>query len=447
LIVAREQRSFSASRKTPIRSGEATQLLQKFNHNHAGRIDMMTGGKGTTRRRFMAGALAATSMPYIMKRQAFAQNGPFVIGQLADMSGIVVDLSGPGTTTAMKMAIEDFGGEVLGRKIQLITGDHTNKPDIGIGMARKWYDQGVNAIFDIGITTVAVGVQDLAKEKNKPVIFLSSSSTDLTGKFCSPNGIHWIYDSYSQANGAVHATQADGPKSWYFLTVDYAFGHNSQRDATKMIEAGGGKVIGSTPHPFETTDYSSDLLKAQSSGADVIGLATTTAHIANILKQAEDFGVRQNQKIAPLSLTIHDVKAVGLPIAQGINSSGPFYWDQDDESRAFSKRYFAAFGRMPNEVQASAWGAVTHYLNAVKAVGSTDTAAIMAKMKETPINDFMTKNGVIRADGRVLRPLRMLRVKSPEKSTGEWDIYEVTGEIPQDKAFAPPNPEACALVR
>ena len=408
----------------------------------------MNGKWGTTRRRFMASALLATSLPFTSSGAAFAQDtGPFKIGQLADMSGIVVDLSGPGTTTAMQMAIEDFGGEVLGRKIELITGDHQNKPDIGIGMARKWYDEGVNAIFDIGITSVAVGVQDLAKEKDKPVIFISSSSTDLTGKFCSPNGIHWIYDSYSQANGAIRATQADGPKSWYFLTVDYAFGHNSQRDATTMIEAAGGTVVGSTPHPFEATDYSSDLLKAQSSGAEVIGLATTTAHIATILKQAEDFGIRQSQKIAPLSLTIHDVKAVGLQIAQNIVSSGPFYWDQDDDSRAFSKRYFERFGRMPNEVQASAWGAVTHYLKAVEAVGSTDTGAIMAKMKETPINDFMTKDGVIRADGRVLRELKMLRVKTPEESTGEWDIYEITGTIPADEAFAPPNPEACELVR
>lgn len=403
---------------------------------------------GTTRRRFMASALLATSLPFAYGGIASAQNAePFKIGHLADMSGIVADLSGAGTTTSMQMAIEDFGGEVLGRKIELVTGDHQNKPDIGISMARKWYDEGVDAIFDIGITSVAVGVQDLAKEKNKSVIFISSASKDLTGKLCSPNGIHWIYDSYSQANGTIRATQADGPKSWYFLTVDYAFGHTSQRDATTMIETTGGQVLGGALHPFEATDYSSDLLKAQSSGADVIGLSTTTAHIATILKQAEDFGIRQSQIIAPLSLTIHDVKAVGLQIAQDIISSGPFYWDQDDESRAFSQRYLERFGKMPNEVQASAWGAVTHYLRAVEAVGSTDTAAIMAKMKETPINDFMTKDGVIRADGRVIRELKMLRVKKPEESTGEWDIYEVTGIIPADESFAPPDPELCALVR
>jgi branched-chain amino acid transport system substrate-binding protein len=379
---------------------------------------------------------------------ALAQdNKPFKIGHLSDLSGMVVDLSGPGTTTSMRMAIEDFGGKVLGRSIDLVTGDHLNKPDTGIGLARKFYDEGVNAIFDVGITSVALGVQQLAKEKNRAVIFLSSSSADLTGKNCSPNGIHWTYDNFSQAVGAVRGAQSNGGKSWYFLTVDYAFGVNSERDATAMIKAGGGSVVGSARHPFETTDFSSDLLKAQNSGAQVIGLATTTVHIANIIKQSDDFGIRLKQTIAPLSLTLHDVKAMGLRTAQGITSSNPFYWDADDQTRAFSKRYFERFKKYPNEVQASAYGAVMHYLNAVKAVGSDDTTAILAKMKATPINDFMTKDGKIREDGRVLRELKVLQVKKPDESKGEWDLYKIVGTIPANEAFGPADPSVCPLVK
>jgi branched-chain amino acid transport system substrate-binding protein len=345
------------------------------------------------------------------------------------------------------MAVEDFGGKVLGRPIEIVTGDHLNKPDIGISLARKFYDEGVQAIFDVGITSVALGVQQLAKEKNRAVIFLSTSSADLTGKNCSPNGIHWTYDNYSQANGAVRGAQANGGKSWYFLTVDYAFGVNSERDATAMIKAGGGSVVGSTKHPFETTDFSSDLLKAQTSGAQIIGLATTTVHIANIVKQSDDFGVRPKQMIAPLSLTLHDVKAMGLKTAQGIVSSNPFYWDENDQTRAFAKRYFERFKKYPNEVQASAYGAVMHYLNAVKAVGSDDASAILAKMKETPINDFMTKDGKIRADGRVLRELKVLQVKKPEESKGDWDLYKIIGTIPASEAFGPADPSVCPLVK
>jgi len=371
---------------------------------------------------------------------------PFKIGILSDMSGAVVDLSGPGTATAMKMAIEDFGGKVLDRPIELLEGDHLNKPDVGIGMARKWYDDNVNAIFDVGITSVALGIQGLAKEKNKAVIFLSSASSDLTGKNCSPNGIHWTYNNYSQAIGVVKQVAQQGGKSWYFMTVDYAYGVNVQRDTTAMIEAQGGKVLGSTKHAFETTDYSSDLLRAQGSGGQVIGLATTTVHAANIVKQADEFGLRPAQTVAALSLTLHDTKAMGLKTAQGLLETAPYYWDQNDETRAFAKRFQERFKKMPNMIQASAYGAVMHYLNAVKAVGSDDTGAIMEQMKKTPINDFMTKNGSIRADGRVMRDMYVLEVKKPEESKGEWDLYKVVQTIPANEAFAPADP-ACSLVK
>ncbi len=375
-----------------------------------------------------------------------AAQEPFRIGALSDMSGVVVDLSGPGTVTAMKLAVEDFGGSVLGRPIQVLEADHLNKPDVGIAAARKWYDEGVSAIFDVGITSVALGVQQLTRDKNRMAIYLSSASSDLTGKFCSPNGIHWTYNNYSQALGVTKFYNDAGEKNWYFMTVDYAYGHNVQRDTTAMIEGAGGKVLGATRHPFDVKDFSSDLLKAQGSGAGVIALATTTSHVANIVKQADEFGVRPKQKLAALSLTLHDVKGIGLQSAQGLLVTAPYYWDQTDEMRAFAKRYVERFKKMPNMVQASAYGAVMHYLNAVKAVGADDTAKVSAKMKETPVNDFMTKNGKVREDGRVVRDMYVFRVKAPAASKGEWDLYELLSTIPGEQAFQKPDP-ACPLVK
>lgn len=396
-----------------------------------------------SRRTLVVGALSA---PFVAKRAA-AQGKAFRMGALSDMSGMVVDLSGPGTLTSMRMAVEDFGGAVLGLPIEIVQGDHLNKPDTGISLARRWYDDGVNAIFDVGITSVALGVQELAKDKNKAVIFISSSSADLTGKKCGPNGIHWNHNSHSQAIGVVKAAIKAGGDSWFFLTVDYAYGHTVQNDTTAMIQAAGGKVIGSAKHGFETTDFSSDLLKAQTSGAKVIALATTSVHVPNVVKQADEFGLRPKQMLAPLSMTLHDVKAMGLQTAQGLLETSTYYWDQDDESRAFAKRFFERFKRMPNMIQASAYGATLHYLNAVKAVGSEDTGAIIAHMKATPVNDFMSKNTRIRADGQVMRDQIILQVKTPGESKGEWDLYRVVGSLPAAESFAPANPAVCPLVK
>lgn len=372
---------------------------------------------------------------------------PFKIGSLSDMSGIVVDLSGPGTVVAMQLAAEDFGGKVLGRPIQILSADHLNKPDVGIAAARKWYDEGVSAIFDVGITSVALGVQQLTRDKNKLAIYLSSASSDLTGKACSPFGIHWTYNNYSQALGVTKYYLDAGKKNWYFMTVDYAYGHNVQRDTTGMVEAGQGKIIGSARHAFDNKDFSSDLLKAQGSGANVIALATTTGHVASIVKQADEFGIRPKQEMAALSLSLHDVKGMGLQTAQGLVVTAPFYWDQSEETRAFAQRYKARFGKMPNMVQASAYGAVMHYLKAVQAVGADDTAKVAAKMKDTPINDFMTRNGRIREDGRVIRDMYVFRVKAPSASKSEWDLYELVSTIPGDEAFQKADPAACPLVK
>jgi branched-chain amino acid transport system substrate-binding protein len=413
-----------------------------------GRVMTIRGFDGVTRRTALGLMLSTAAASQFAARPGFGQQGgSYKIGVLSDMSGIVVDLSGPGTVVSMQLAIEDFGGKVLGKPIELVRGDHLNKPDVGIGLARKWYDEGVNAIFDIGITSVALGVQQLARERNKTVVFISSSSADLTEKSCSPNGVHWNHNSYSQAIGIIKSAIAAGNDTFFFMTVDYAYGHTVQSDTTKMIEANGGKVVGAAPHAFETTDFSSDLLKAQSSGAKVIALATTSVHVPNIVKQSDEFGIRPAQMVAPLSITLHDVKAMGLPIAQGILETSTYYWDQNDETRAFAKRFFDRFKKMPNMIQASAYGAVMHYLKAVEAVGSDDTGAIMDKMRATPVNDFMSKNARITANGQVFRDQVVLQVKTPAESTGEWDLYKTVGSVPADQAFAPPNPALCSIVK
>lgn len=392
--------------------------------------------------------VAALGLALASSSAAAQSQEPVKLGVLTDMSGAAADYSGKGTILSARMAIEDFGGKVLGRPIELLEADHLNKPDTGLSIARSWYDSGVQAIFDVGVTNVAIGVQQLAKEKNKVVVFLSTGSTDMTGKYCSPNGIHWTYDTYAQARGAFLGNRSEKNDSWYFLTVDYGYGTNIQRDITNMVAAEGGKVVGDLKHPFEASEFSSDLLKAQASHASVIGLATTTMHAGNIVKQADEFGVREgNQRIAAPSMTLHDVKALGPKAAQGLVVTEAYYWDQDDETRAFAKRYFSKFGKMPNMNQASAYGAVTHYLKAVQAVGTIDPEKVLPKMKATPINDFMTKNGSIRADGRAIRDMYLFRVKKPSDSKSEWDLYEQISTIPGSDAFKAPDASACNLVK
>ena len=378
----------------------------------------------------------------------FAQTPtPLKIGVLSDMSGIVADLSGRGSVLAARMAIEDANGSVLGRPIQLLEADHLNKADTGLTIARQWYDSDVRAIFDVGITTVAVGVQDLAREKNRIVIFNSTGSADITGKYCSPNGIQWTYSNYAMALGAIKGQIDAGAKTWYFITVDYTFGKIVQRDATGIIERAGGKVVGSTTHPISSTDFASQFLQAQASKADVIALASLGSHSAAMLKQAEEFGIRaKGQRIAPIGLTLLDIKAIGLPATQGLFLAEPYYWDQTDATRAFAKRYKDRFGKMPNMMHASVYGAVSHYLKAVAAAGTDDTAAVLAKMRATPINDFMTKDGSILEDGRVLRESYGFKVKKPSESKDEWDLYAPVSTIGAAQLFAPGKSE-CPLIK
>lgn len=400
------------------------------------------------RRELTSGAILAAGVALAGGPARAQKTAPLKIGFLSDMSGFVVDLSGPGSLTSARMAVEDYGGKVLGRPIEIMVGDHFNKPDVGVPLARKFYDEGALAIFDIGISSVALGVQGLAREKDRLVVFVSSSSADLTGSACSPNGISWTYDNYSQSQGVVRQLLREGAKTWYFLTVDYAYGRNVQRDTTKMVEDGGGRVLGAVLHPFETHDFSSYLLQAVASKADVIALATTTVHAANAIKQADEFGIRTSgQKLAALSLTLHDVKALGPASAQGLLVTAPFYWDQNDKTRAFALRYFERFHRMPNFVQASMYGAILHYLKAVDQAGTDDNAKVVAMMKATPVNDFMTTAGRIRDDGRTLRDNYVFRVKTPAESASEWDLYTQIAVIPANEAFAPADPKICPLVK
>lgn len=374
---------------------------------------------------------------------------PLTIGVLNDASGPTADLSGIGAHISANLAIEDFGGTVLGRPIVLLKADHQAKSDLGIALARQWYDQGVAAIFDIGITTVAIGVQQLAREKDKLAVFTSTGTVDMTRSLCSPNGIHWTYDSHSVAAGAARANMETGAKSWFFMTVDYAYGRSLQAEAAEFIEAHGGAILGSARHAFETKDFSSDILKAQSSGAQLIGLATPTGQISNIVKQSAEFGIGRGdgQKLAPIGLFFNDVKGLGLDVAQGLLITEPFYWDQTEATRVFSRRFFDRYRRMPNSLQASVYGAVTHYLDAVKATGTDDTATVVAGMKAMPVNDFMTHDGLIRADGRVVRDVYVFRVKAPTESANEWDLYMPLSTIPGNAAFKAADAAACKLVK
>lgn len=381
---------------------------------------------------------------------AWAQVGnPFKIAIMNDTSGPYIDLSGPGSIVSAKMAIEDFGGKVLGRPIELLEGDHLNKPDTALTIGRQWYDSGVRAIFDIGVAPVAIAIQDLAKEKNRIAIFTSSGSSDLTAKYCSPNGIQWVYNSYPQVQAATKGVLDAGGKNWYFITVDYTYGKSVEQDASRMVEKSGGKVIGSTTHALAASDFSSQLLQAQASKAQVIGLATTGVQTAGMLKQADEFAVRdKGQRLAPMSLQLFDVKAIGLQAAQGLYVGEAYYWDQNDATRKFAMRFKDRFkGKMPNMIQAGTYGAVMHYLKAVAATGTDDTAIVMDRMKSSSINDFMTKNGTIREDGQVLRDFYVFKVKKPSESKSEFDLYTQVGTVTAKEAFRPADKALCSLVK
>jgi branched-chain amino acid transport system substrate-binding protein len=369
------------------------------------------------------------------------------IAVLDDMSGVYADLTGPGGVAAVRMAIEDFGGKAMGKPIEVVFADHQNKADVAAAAGRQWFDvDKVDMITGLGNSAVALAIQQLAREKNRINIVSGAASTDLTGKSCSPNGIHWTYDTYALAKGTGTATVKSGGDSWFFLTADYAFGHSLEANTSNIVKAAGGKVLGGVRHPLNTPDFSSFLVQAQASGAKVIGLANAGGDTINSIKQAGEFGIGKTQKLAGLLVMITDVHGVGLKAAQGLLFTEAFYWDQNDETRAWSKRFMERHKNAPTMIQAGMYGATMHYLKAVQAAGTDEPKAVMAKMKEAPVNDFMTKNGKIRPDGRLVRDMYLLQVKTPEESKGAWDYMKVVATIPGEEAFRPMSEGGCPLV-
>jgi len=373
---------------------------------------------------------------------------PFRLGAIVDMTGVYSAHGGPGMVTAVKMAVEDFGGKVLGRPIEILSADYQNKVDITATRAREWYDrENVSAIIESTDSASALALQALGQEKKRITIFAGSATSNLTGKACSPYGVHYVYDTYALAHGTGRAVTRAGGNTWFFITADYAFGHSLERDTKAVIEENGGKVLGQIRAPLSSPDFSSYLLQAQASRAKVIGLANAGTDTQNSVRQASEFGITQSgQSLATLLVFLHDIKGMGLQAAQGLQFTTGFYWDRNDETRKWSQRYFERQKSMPSMVQAGAYSATLHYLNAVQAVGSDDADAVAAKMKETPINDFYAKNGKIRADGRMVYDMYLAQAKTPQESKGEWDLLKILDTIPGDEAYRPLSKSECPLV-
>jgi branched-chain amino acid transport system substrate-binding protein len=378
-------------------------------------------------------------------------DGIIKIGVMNDMSGTYADLTGPGSVVAAQMAVEDFGAAAKGMKVEIVGADHQNKPDIGSNVVRTWIDvDKVDVIVDVPTSSVALAVNQIVKDKNKVFLVSGAAASDLTGKACSPNTIHWTYDTWALANGTGNAIVKTGGKSWFFLTADYAFGHALERDTAAVVEKNGGKVAGRVRHPFPATDFSSFLLQAQSSKAQIIGLANAGADTTNAIKQASEFGIVQGgQNLAALLIFISDVKALGLKTAQGLVFTEAWYWDLNDANRDFAKRFAPRNkGIYPSMIHAGVYSAVTHYLKAVEALKSdADGAAVVRKMKEMPTDDKLFGKGTIRADGRKIHDMYLFEVKKPAESKGPWDLYHLRATIPAAEAFRPLAEGGCPLVK
>ncbi|MEH6390431.1 MAG: ABC transporter substrate-binding protein [Sulfitobacter sp.] len=385
-------------------------------------------------------AISSAALAAMTGAPAMAQDIAVKLGVLNDRSGIYADLSGEGSVVAARMAVEDFKASEKGMKVEIISADHQNKPDIGSNITRQWFDvDGVNAILDVPTSSVALAVADIAAEKNGVLLNSGAGSTSLTREQCRPTTVHWTYDTAALANGTGAAMTKAGGKKWFFLTADYAFGHSLEENTTKVVEANGGEVVGQVNVPFPTQDFSSFLLQAQGSGADVIGLANAGGDTVNAIKQASEFGITQaGQKLAALLMFANDVHALGPQTAQGLSLTEAFYWDQNDDTRAWSKRFMDTHGAMPNMVQAGVYSSTMAYLEAVKELGSAeDGKAVVAKMKEMDITDPLFGKVKIRGDGRALHNMYLFEVKSADESTGEWDLYNQISSITGEEAFLP----------
>jgi branched-chain amino acid transport system substrate-binding protein len=399
-------------------------------------------------KRVLAGVFA-TMLAFTASAAMAQSKPPLKLGGILDMSGLYADITGPGSEMAAKMAAEDFGGEVLGRKIEIVVGDHLNKADLAANIARDMLDnQGVEMIFDVAASATALAAGEIAKARNKIIIFNGPGSIRLSNEACGPYTVHYVFDTYGQANVTGLAAVKAGLDTWFFISADYAFGHDLEQDTTNVVLKSGGKVLGSVRAPLNTSDFSSYLLQAQASKAKVIGLANAGGDTINAIKQGAEFGLMKGgQKMSPLLAFVSDIDSVGLDTAQGLLLAEAFYWDLNDDTRAFSKRFMERMKRVPTSAQAGVYSSVLHYLQAVKAAGTTDSGAVMKIMKATPINDMFAKNGKIREDGRMVHDMYLFEVKKPSESKGRWDDYKLLGTVPGDQAFQPLALSRCPLVK
>lgn len=376
------------------------------------------------------------------------ETGPIKLGVLTDMSSLYADNGGQGSVVAAQMAVGDFGGTVLGRPVEIISGDHQNKADVGAAITRRWLEnEHVEVVLDVPNSAVALAVQGITREKGKIFLATGAATSRFTGDECSMTGIHWTYDTYALSQGTTKAVSRLGAKKWFFLSADYSLGAQLEADSRAVIDATGGQVVGAVKHPINTPDFSSFLLQAQASNADVIALADAGGDFINAVKQAGEFGISRQQKLAGLIVFIADIHSLGLASAQGLLLSSAFYWDMNEGTRTWSKRFIAKTGKVPTMIHAGTYGAVMHYLKAVKAAGTLDGPIVATKMRELPVNDFMTKDGRIRRDGRSVRDMYLFRVKSPTESKYKFDYYEKLATIPGNEAFRPMEDGKCPLLK
>jgi branched-chain amino acid transport system substrate-binding protein len=384
-----------------------------------------------------------------MASAALAGPEAITVGVINDLSGVYADLGGQGSVVAAQIAVDEFGPKVLGKPIKILSGDHQNKPDIGSQLARRWFDvDNVDMVIDFPNSGVALAVQEVAREKKKIAIFSTAGSTDLTGRACSPTGFQWTYDNYSNSAGLAQAMVKQGFDTWYFLTVDYAFGISLESEASKALTAAGGKMLGSVRHPLNTADFSSFLLTAQASKAKVVALASAGGDVINAVKQAGEFGIGQGGQtlVAPVTF-ITDIHALGLPVAQGLTFVTGYYWDLNDNTRAFAKKFYERRRAMPTMAQAGVYSGVLHYLKAIAAAGTDNADAVAAKMRELPVRDAFTQTGTVRADGRMVHDMYLVQVKKPSESKEPWDYYKVLATVPADVAFRSLAESTCPQVK
>ncbi|WP_152206251.1 ABC transporter substrate-binding protein [Marinobacter changyiensis] len=400
----------------------------------------------TIMKKLLTSAIASTLL--VGGAQAAISDNTVKIGYLADMSGTYRDLAGPNGEVALKMAIEDFGGTVNGAKIEVLSSDDRNSPDVASSTVRRWLENDqVDLVAGLVASSVSIAVTNILKENDRLGIISGSAASSITNEHCSPNHIHYVYDTYPLANGTASAVVKEGGDEWFILTADYAFGHALEADVTRVVEENGGKVLQAVRHPFPTSDFSSFILQAQSSGANVVALANAGADTTNAITTAGEFGLTQSgQTLAALLLFLTDVHALGVESAQGIQLTTGWYWDMNEEARAWSDRFYEKTNVRPTMVHAGVYSSTMQYLNAVKATGSDDAQTVRKQMMDTPINDMFAKNGIIREDGRMVHDMYLAQVKTPEESTGEWDLYNIVRTIPADEAYRPLSESKCSLV-